>query len=72
MTSDVYPLQVLLLALAGWVNRHQQQVIQLSFAKSVSDSRGDSPCSCDSGYVGREAAGNLRPFPAPPETVDVR
>jgi hypothetical protein len=24
------------------------------------------------GYVGREAAGNLRPFPAPPETVDVR
>jgi putative transposase len=28
MTADVYPLQVLLLTLAGWVNRHQQQVIE--------------------------------------------
>src|SRR5437773_11069921 len=27
MTADVYPLQVLLVALAGWVNRHQQHVI---------------------------------------------
>jgi hypothetical protein len=28
MTADVYHLQVLLLTLAGWVNRHQQQVIE--------------------------------------------
>ena len=28
MRADVYPLQVLLLTLAGWVNRHQQQVIE--------------------------------------------
>src|SRR5262249_59846844 len=28
MTADVYPLHVLLLTLAGWVNRHQQQVIE--------------------------------------------
>jgi len=28
MTSDVYPLQVLLVTLAGWVNRQQQQVIE--------------------------------------------
>jgi putative transposase len=28
MTADVYPLQVLLVTLAGWVNRHQQQVIE--------------------------------------------
>src|SRR2546425_501905 len=28
MTSDVYPLQVLLVTLAGWVNRQQQHVIE--------------------------------------------
>src|SRR6516165_1760754 len=28
MRADLYPLQVLLVALAGWVNRHQQQVIE--------------------------------------------
>ena len=28
MTADLYPLQVLLLTLAGWVNRHQQHVIE--------------------------------------------
>jgi hypothetical protein len=28
MAADVYPLQVLLVTLAGWVNRHQQQVIE--------------------------------------------
>ena len=28
MTSDVYPLQVLLVTLTGWVNRQQQQVIE--------------------------------------------
>jgi hypothetical protein len=28
MTTDVYPLQVLLVTLAGWINRHQQQVIE--------------------------------------------
>jgi hypothetical protein len=27
MTTDVYPLHVLLVTLAGWINRHQQQVI---------------------------------------------
>jgi putative transposase len=28
MTADVSPLQVLLVTLAGWVNRHQQHVIE--------------------------------------------
>jgi hypothetical protein len=28
MTADVYPLQVLLVTVAGWVNRHQQHVIE--------------------------------------------
>jgi hypothetical protein len=28
MTTDLYPLQVLLVTLAGWINRHQQQVIE--------------------------------------------
>jgi transposase InsO family protein len=28
MTADIYPLQVLLVTLAGWVNRHQQHVIE--------------------------------------------
>jgi putative transposase len=28
MTTDVYPLQVLLVTLAGWINRHQQHVIE--------------------------------------------
>src|SRR5262245_21701219 len=28
MRTDLYPLQVLLVALAGWVNRHQQHVIE--------------------------------------------
>jgi hypothetical protein len=28
MTTDVYPLQLLLVTLAGWINRHQQQVIE--------------------------------------------
>src|SRR5262245_2022097 len=27
MTADLYPLQVLLVTLAGWVNRHRQYVI---------------------------------------------
>ena len=27
MRADFYPLQVLLAALAGWLNRHQQDVI---------------------------------------------
>jgi hypothetical protein len=29
MTTDVYPLQVLLVTLAGWINRHQQHVIEV-------------------------------------------
>jgi putative transposase len=28
MTADLYPLRVLLVTLAGWVNRHQQHVIE--------------------------------------------
>ena len=28
MMADLYPLQVLLATLAGWVNRHQQHVIE--------------------------------------------
>ena len=28
MTADLYPLQVLLVTLAGWVNRHQQHVVE--------------------------------------------
>jgi putative transposase len=28
MTTDVYPLQVLLVTLAGWITRHQQHVIE--------------------------------------------
>src|SRR6266446_216928 len=28
MTADVSPLRLLLVTLAGWVNRHQQQVIE--------------------------------------------
>jgi putative transposase len=28
MTAETYPLQVLLLAVSGWVNRHQQEVIE--------------------------------------------
>jgi hypothetical protein len=28
MAADLYPLQVLLVTLAGWVNRHQQHVIE--------------------------------------------
>jgi len=28
MTAETYPLQALLLAVSGWVNRHQQEVIE--------------------------------------------
>ncbi len=28
MTADYYPLQVLLLTIAGWVNREQQRTIE--------------------------------------------
>jgi hypothetical protein len=28
MRADLYPLQVLLVTLAGWVNRHQQHLIE--------------------------------------------
>jgi len=28
MTTDLSPLRLLLVTLAGWVNRHQQQVIE--------------------------------------------
>ncbi len=34
MTADVYPLQVLLVALAGWVNHHQQDVIEYLVEKN--------------------------------------
>jgi len=27
MKAEIYPLQVLLLTVSGWVNRHQQEVI---------------------------------------------
>ena len=28
MTADTYPLQVLLLTVSGWANRHQQEVVE--------------------------------------------
>jgi hypothetical protein len=28
MTTDVYPLQVLLVTPSGWINRHKQHVIE--------------------------------------------
>ena len=28
MTPDIFPLQLLLVTVSGWVNRHQQQVIE--------------------------------------------
>ena len=28
MKAEIYPLQVLLLTVSGWVNRHQQDVIE--------------------------------------------
>jgi hypothetical protein len=34
MTADLYPLQVLLVTLAGWVNRHQQHVIGYPIAEN--------------------------------------
>ena len=34
MTADLYPLQVLLVTLAGWVNRHQQHVIEYLVEKN--------------------------------------
>ena len=34
MTADGYPLQVLLVTLAGWVNRHQQHVIEYFMAEN--------------------------------------
>src|SRR6266849_2565197 len=34
MTADVHPLQVLLVTLAGWVNRHQQHVIEYLMAEN--------------------------------------
>ena len=39
MTADLYPLQVLLVTLAGWVNRHQQHVIEYL----VEENRSSSP-----------------------------
>ena len=30
MKAEIYPLQVLLLTVSGWVNRHQQEVIEYS------------------------------------------
>src|SRR5262247_2144496 len=34
MTADVYFLQMLLVTLAGWVNRHQQHVIEYLMAEN--------------------------------------
>src|SRR5262249_1300037 len=34
MTADVSPLQVLLVTLAGWINRHQQHVIEYLMAEN--------------------------------------
>src|SRR5262245_49226416 len=34
MTADVYPLQVLLVTLAGWVNRHRQHLIEYRMAEN--------------------------------------
>ena len=33
MTADLYPLQVLLVTLSGWVNRYQQHVIEYLVAE---------------------------------------
>ena len=34
MTADVSPLQVLLVTFAGWINRHQQHVIEYLVAEN--------------------------------------
>jgi len=34
MTADLYPLRVLLVTLSGWVNRHQQHVIEYLLAEN--------------------------------------
>src|SRR5262245_17143558 len=34
MTADVSPMQVLLVTLAGWINRHQQHVIEYLMAEN--------------------------------------
>ena len=36
MTADLSPLRLLLVTLAGWVNRHQQEVIEYSWRRTAS------------------------------------
>src|SRR4029453_15433004 len=44
MSADLYPLQVLLVTLAGWVNRHQQHVIKYLLEKNrVLKKQGKGP-----------------------------
>jgi len=45
MTADVYPLAVLLVTLAGWVNRHQQHVIEyrVEVNRVLEGQRGEAP-----------------------------
>ena len=44
MTADLYPLQVLLVTLAGWVNRHQQHVIEYLVEENRSLKGHPRPC----------------------------
>ena len=39
MTTDLYPLQMLLVTLAAWVNRHQQHVIEYLIEETASSRR---------------------------------
>jgi hypothetical protein len=48
MTADVYPLQVLLVTLAGWINRHQQHVIEyLVEGEPGSQGADEGPCAVE-------------------------
>jgi hypothetical protein len=56
MTADLHPLQVLLVTLAGWVNRHQQHVIEYLIHRESDGSVHGRRCE----DTGRPVSGSAR------------
>ncbi len=59
MTAEYHPLQVLLLAFSGWVNREQQRTIEVLLLVPVYP-----PCEGEKGDSMRVGIGRHGPFPS--------
>jgi hypothetical protein len=64
MTADLYPLQVLLVTLAGWVNRHQQHVIEYLVEENLPQGAVERPPPAADGRSAPTPRGEGSPGPS--------